>query len=103
MNTGRHGAMGMMLIGLAAASLPSRPLPAPSELDRKAALVKSGIDVSNTSAVLQRIIGTPYDVQVRVSTNSFTPEVTAELKELHQRLGEQLEKLEKAQRVEEKR
>jgi hypothetical protein len=104
MDTGRHGAMGMILIGLAALSLPSRPSPAPSELDRRAALlVESGIDISNTSAVLQGIIGTPSDVRGRVATNSLTPEVTAQLKELHQQLGEQLENLEKAQRVEEKR
>ena len=101
MHTGRNGTMGMILIGLAAASLTTQPLPDPSELDRQADVIKSGIDVSHTAALLQRTIGTPSDVQLRVSTNSFSPEVTAELRALHERLGNQLEKLEKAQRVEE--
>jgi hypothetical protein len=65
--------------------------------------VKSGIDISYTSAALQGIIGTPSDVRGRVATNSLTPKVTAQLKELHRQLGEQLENLEKAQRVEEER
>jgi hypothetical protein len=64
---------------------------------------KSGIDISYTSAALQGIIGTPSDVRGRVATNSLTPKVTAQLKELHRQLGEQLENLEKAQRVEEER